>query len=150
VQNGNLEKRDWNCFQYLLADGLFRWRGLKQIVASISAKYFEGHQLLFTADEEALNSELAFLEDIAARYNDFVGDNVGLAPDWEPITIDAQLLRQYVEGQIELIEVMSKADMLKAFEEDQAAQELVNPSRLCSLREYKRLLRQLNPDAVTC
>jgi len=147
-QNGKFEKKDWDWLRYLVAGGLMRWRGLKQVVASISAKYFEGHQLLFTADEEALNSELAFFEKTIALYDRL--DMADLPADWEPITIDAPLLRQYVETAIEHIEVMAKADMLKVFGEDQAAQELVNPSGLRRLREYKRLVRQLKPDAVTC
>jgi hypothetical protein len=137
VSMGRIEPKPWELWRALLRDRLIATRSLRKIVQSISAKYYEGHPLLFAADEDVLNSEIACLEDLMKEYNCLKG----VLPDWKAIDLHAlsSEMERSVELQVEHLVTLARAKTLSSFGEEQAARELLDSTTHVALRELERL-----------
>lgn len=144
-----LLSKSWALWRAQLTDSLIAKWCLKKIVESISVKYYSGHALLFEADEDMLNSQIAQLEDLMKEYNTL---KVCL-PDFQPIDLGAlsAVIAKHAEWQVENLVVVARAKTLVMFGEEQAARELLDSTADIALRELKRLrLLSQQQDSLTC
>ena len=120
-----------------MTDSLIEKWCLKKIVESIGVEYYRGNALLFRADEDLLNSQIACLEDLMQEYNTLEGR----PPDCKPIDPGAlsHVIAENAELQVEKLVAFAEAKTLATFGEEQGASELLNSTADIALRELKRL-----------
>jgi hypothetical protein len=141
--HGKFESEDWDSWRALLIERLICMRQLKETVVSIGTKYYDGHPLLFANDEDDLNYEIGFLEDLTKSYSR-LKDKL---PAWQPINIDAQLssLREHVEALVALRVDIATAKTLNDFGEPEASRELRDSLDFRVRRALKRLRSSSSP-----
>jgi len=128
------EPKEWDWWRNNLTVTLTSMLIMREMVTSIRAKYYDDAPLLFPAEQDRLNEQIAFLQATLKMYND--GQHA--VPHWKPITIPS--IRENVEALVELLVDRAKAKTLAAFGEDEAARELFDSCSLRARREIKRLL----------
>ena len=129
--------KSWELWRAQLTDSLIEKLRLKKIVESISLKYYRGHALLFAADEESLNSQIACLDDLMKDYNSLVGR----LPDCKPIDFEALslVIAEHADRQVDNLVALARAKTLVMFGEEQAARELLDSTAYRAVQELKRL-----------
>jgi hypothetical protein len=131
------QPKSWDLWRAQLTDSLIEKLCLKKIVESISVKYYRGHALLFEADEDLLNAQIARLDDLMKDYNTL---KVYL-PDFKPIDLEALslVIAEHAELQVENLVALARAKTLAMFGEEQAARELLDLTAHRAVQELKRL-----------
>ena len=120
-----------------MVERLLRMRDLKQTVDAISAKYYDGHPLLFSEDERKLNNGIAWLEELSRTYNSFEND----IPTVQPLNIDAEFRSTpaRVEARVAHYEVIAKAKTWIDSGYPEIARELTDPYAMRVLRQMKQV-----------
>jgi hypothetical protein len=139
------EPKDWDSWRDRLFGTLTSMLVLREMVTSISAKYYDGHPLLFAADNDKLNVQIAYLQEALKLYNNLQH----VLPGWKPITIDASFIAHHVEALAASLMDLSKVQTFAAFGEDEAARGLADSCRLRSQREMKKLLSSSSTQNAT-
>jgi hypothetical protein len=143
------QPKSWELWRAQLADSLVDKWCLKKIVASISIDYYRGHPLLFDADEERLNSQIACLEDLMKEYNSLERRLPGCKP------IDganlSSISEKHAERQAQNLIALAKVKTLVMFGEEQAAMELLDSTADNAIRAIKQLRSLSKPqEGMTC
>lgn len=134
---------DWDCWRALLIGRLITLGRLRKTVRAISARYYDGHRLLFATGENRLDCEIEVLEELAQHYNGMNGE----LSNWEVINIDvhSSSMAEQVEAQVEHYVTLATARTLAAFGEQEPARELLDSVAHHALRELKRLRSSSSP-----
>jgi hypothetical protein len=132
------EPKEWDWWRDKLTVTLTSMLIMREIVTSISAKYYDCNPLLFAGDQERLNEQIALLEDTSKMYTH--GQHA--LPHWKPITIPSTA--EHVEALVELLVDGAKAQTLAAFGEDEAARELLES---CGVRAHRKVKQLLSPNS---
>lgn len=142
------QPRSWELWRAQLTERFIEKLCLKEAVEAIAVKYYHGHALLFTADEDLLNSQIACLQELVNDYNKVLG----CLPGAEPIDVGAlsSVIAENAELQIENFVVLARAKTLMMFGEERAADELLRSASCKAFSEIKRLHSLAQQQGVTC
>lgn len=133
-----IRPEEWNSWRAMLIERSVHIRQLKEAIDIISARHFEGHQLLFAEHEERLDRANVSLEELVSDYNLFALEEASL----QPIDIDAELCltAKQIEMQIPIFEMTAQAKMLNDAGEDYAASKVIHGNIANFVDELRMLL----------
>jgi hypothetical protein len=139
VHQGEFEPEAWDLWRAVLMKRLTTMCQLRDAIAAISARYYDGHPVLFVNDDSNLNRQIASLEHLTELYNELEN---GL-PVWIAINFDAGSfsMREQLSAVVAEYVAMAESITLEDFGEHQAARDVVD-------RYVIRRLKQLRSSAA--
>lgn len=138
LQN-KFEPEMWELWRGVLILRLRTLQLLKEIIGTISERYFDHQPLLFREDTTDFERHIGILEEFVKHYNSLKGE----LPVWTAIELNARAsdFRKQVSYGMRIRVANAKSTTLEDFGELEAAWKLVQPFALAALTQLQESLR---------